>query len=202
MSAYRKFVDTLQSEPRILTPPKPPKAPKANPSEPVSLPVLGGLGTLGAPPMKSRFMPPRVRLCQFQRGPFGTISRMRALPMASMAATCRMPARRSSPQANGWNASHYRRRASRDFLSRGCRDADGWSRRGTRCCISVVSAAPGQLRLRRRFARRENGAVVLRRSPRSRQDSAVSLYGEPRHPTVLFCNVAEACCSIGNLAND
>src|SRR3984893_5080294 len=53
MSAYRKFVDILQSEPRIPTPPKPPKAPKANPSEPVSLPVLGGLGTLGAPPIKN-----------------------------------------------------------------------------------------------------------------------------------------------------
>jgi hypothetical protein len=46
MSAYRKFVDILQSEPRIPTPPKPAKAPKANPSEPVSLPVLGSLGTL------------------------------------------------------------------------------------------------------------------------------------------------------------
>jgi len=53
MSAYRKFVDTLQSEPRIPTPPKPPNAPKANLSEPVSLPVLGGLGTLGAPPIKN-----------------------------------------------------------------------------------------------------------------------------------------------------
>jgi len=49
MSAYRKFVDTLQREPRTPTPPKPPKVPKANPSEPVSLPVLGGLGALGAP---------------------------------------------------------------------------------------------------------------------------------------------------------
>jgi hypothetical protein len=53
MSAYRKFVDTLQSEPQIPTSPKPPKAPKANPSEPVSLPVLGGLGTLGALPLKN-----------------------------------------------------------------------------------------------------------------------------------------------------
>ena len=53
MSAYRKFVDILQSEPRIPTPPKPPKAPKANPSEPVCLPVLGGLGTLGAPPIEN-----------------------------------------------------------------------------------------------------------------------------------------------------
>jgi hypothetical protein len=53
MSAYRKFLDTLQSEARIPTPPKPPKAPKANPSEPVSLPVLGGLGGLGAPPIKN-----------------------------------------------------------------------------------------------------------------------------------------------------
>ena len=53
MSAYRKFVDTLQSEPRIPAPPKPPNAPKANPSEPVSLPVLGGLGTLGAPPIRN-----------------------------------------------------------------------------------------------------------------------------------------------------
>jgi hypothetical protein len=48
MSAYRKFVDTLQSGPRTPAPPKPPNAPKANPSEPVSLPVLGGLGALGA----------------------------------------------------------------------------------------------------------------------------------------------------------
>jgi hypothetical protein len=58
MSAYRKFVDSLQSEPRIPAPPKPPKAPKApktNPSEPVSLPVLGGLGTLGALPIKNEF---------------------------------------------------------------------------------------------------------------------------------------------------
>ena len=53
MSAYRKFVDTLQSELRTPAPPKPSKAPKANPSEPVSLPVLGGLGTLGAPPIKN-----------------------------------------------------------------------------------------------------------------------------------------------------
>jgi hypothetical protein len=52
MSAYRKFIDTLQSEPRPPAPPKPPKAPKANPSEPVSLPVLGGLGTLGTPPLE------------------------------------------------------------------------------------------------------------------------------------------------------
>ena len=53
MSAYRKFVDTLQREPRTPAPPKPPKVPKANPSEPVSLPILGGLGTLGAPPIKN-----------------------------------------------------------------------------------------------------------------------------------------------------
>src|SRR6202040_650413 len=53
MSAYRKFVDTLQSELRTPAPPKPPKAPKANPSEWVSLPVLGDLGTLGAPPIKN-----------------------------------------------------------------------------------------------------------------------------------------------------
>ena len=56
MSAYRKFVDTLQSEPRIPAPPKPPKPPKAlkaNPCGPVGLPVLGGLGTLGAPPIKN-----------------------------------------------------------------------------------------------------------------------------------------------------
>src|SRR3977135_356400 len=57
MSPYRKFVDTLQSEPRIPTPPKPPNAPKANPSEPVSLPVLGGLGTLGAPTLKNETSP-------------------------------------------------------------------------------------------------------------------------------------------------
>jgi hypothetical protein len=56
MSAYRKFVDTLQSELRTPEPPKTPKAPKApkaNPSEPFGLPVLGGLGTLGAPPLKN-----------------------------------------------------------------------------------------------------------------------------------------------------
>jgi hypothetical protein len=53
MSAYRKFVDILQSELRTPAPPKAPKAPKANPSEPVSLPVLGGLGTLGAPPIRN-----------------------------------------------------------------------------------------------------------------------------------------------------
>src|SRR5947208_17188871 len=57
MSAYRKFVDTLQSEPRIPAPPKPPKAPKANPSEPVSLTILGGLGTLGAPTLKNETSP-------------------------------------------------------------------------------------------------------------------------------------------------
>jgi hypothetical protein len=57
MSAYRKFVDTLQSELRTPAPPKPPKTPKANPSEPVSLPVLGGLGTLGAPPIKNEISP-------------------------------------------------------------------------------------------------------------------------------------------------
>src|SRR3981081_999526 len=60
MSAYRKFVDILQSEPRIPTPPKPPKAPKANPSEPVGLPVLGGLGTLGALPLKNETSPHAV----------------------------------------------------------------------------------------------------------------------------------------------
>jgi hypothetical protein len=79
---YQKFVDTLNSEPWIPASPKPSKAPKANPSEPVSLPVLGSLGTLGVPPIKneSRFIPPRVRPCHFQRGPFGMISRLRALP--------------------------------------------------------------------------------------------------------------------------
>jgi hypothetical protein len=51
MSAYRKFVDTLQSELRTPAPPKPPKAPKANP--PVSLPILGDLGILGAPLIKN-----------------------------------------------------------------------------------------------------------------------------------------------------
>lgn len=45
-------------------------------------------------------------------------------------------------------------------------------------------------------------AFMHRRSPRSRRDGAVSLRGELRHPTVLFRNVVEACCSIGNLAND
>jgi hypothetical protein len=52
VSAYRKFIDTLQSEPWTPTPPKPPKAPKANPGEGVSLPVLGGLDTLDAAPLK------------------------------------------------------------------------------------------------------------------------------------------------------
>jgi hypothetical protein len=59
MSAYRKFVDTLQSELRTPAPPKTPKAPKANPSEPFGLPVLGGLGglgTLGAPPIKNEIL--------------------------------------------------------------------------------------------------------------------------------------------------
>jgi hypothetical protein len=44
--------------------------------------------------------------------------------------------------------------------------------------------------------------AFMRRSPRSRRDSAMSLRGELRHPTVLLRNVAEACCSIGNLASD
>jgi hypothetical protein len=57
MSAYRKFVVTLQREPRIRTPPKPPKTPKANPSEPVSLPILGDLGALGAPTLKNETSP-------------------------------------------------------------------------------------------------------------------------------------------------
>jgi hypothetical protein len=48
VSAYRKFIDTLQSEPWTPTPPKPPKTPK----ERVSFPVLGDLGTLGAAPLK------------------------------------------------------------------------------------------------------------------------------------------------------
>jgi hypothetical protein len=122
MSAYRKFIDTLQSEPRI---PAPPKAPKAHPSEPVSLPVLGGLGTLGAPPIKNEISlhaatPPPVSFSAR-----AVLDDLRPLPMASVAAKCRLPAQRSSPQANGWNASHYRRRASRDFLSRGRRGADG-----------------------------------------------------------------------------
>jgi hypothetical protein len=57
MSAYRKFVDTLQSGPRIPAPPKPPKAPKANLSEPVGLPILGGLGGLGASTLKNETSP-------------------------------------------------------------------------------------------------------------------------------------------------
>jgi hypothetical protein len=57
MSAYRKFVEILQSELRTPVPPKPPKAPKANPSEPVCVPVLGGLGTLGAPSLKNETSP-------------------------------------------------------------------------------------------------------------------------------------------------
>jgi hypothetical protein len=52
MSAYRKFVDTPQSEPRSPAPPKPPKTPKADPSEPVSLPTIGGLGALAAASVK------------------------------------------------------------------------------------------------------------------------------------------------------
>ncbi len=52
MSAYRKFIDTLQSEPWTPTPPKPPKAPNATPVEPVSLPRLGGLGTLDDAPFE------------------------------------------------------------------------------------------------------------------------------------------------------
>lgn len=57
MSGYRKFIDTLQSELRTPTPPKPPKTPKANPREAVSLPVLGGLGTLGARTLKNEISP-------------------------------------------------------------------------------------------------------------------------------------------------
>jgi hypothetical protein len=52
VSAYRKFIDTLQSELWTATPPKPPKAPKEIPSEPVALPVLDGLGTLDGAPAK------------------------------------------------------------------------------------------------------------------------------------------------------
>jgi hypothetical protein len=48
VSAYRKFIDTLQSEPWTPTPPKPPKTPK----QPVGFPVLGDLGTLGAAPLE------------------------------------------------------------------------------------------------------------------------------------------------------
>jgi hypothetical protein len=48
VSAYRKFIDTLQSEPWTPTPPKLPKAPK----EPVGFPDLGVLGTLDAAPLK------------------------------------------------------------------------------------------------------------------------------------------------------
>ncbi len=53
MTAYCKFVDTLQIEPNIARSPKPPKASKADPSDAVSHPVLGGLGALGAPPLKN-----------------------------------------------------------------------------------------------------------------------------------------------------
>lgn len=52
MSAYRKFVDSLESESWTSTPPKPSKPPKTDPSEPVSLPVLGGLDALAAVPLK------------------------------------------------------------------------------------------------------------------------------------------------------
>jgi hypothetical protein len=52
MSAYRKFIDTLQSEPRTPAPPKPPKTPKADPSESVSPLGLGGLGALAAAAVK------------------------------------------------------------------------------------------------------------------------------------------------------
>jgi hypothetical protein len=57
MNTYRKFVDTLQSELRTPAPPNPPKVPKANPSEPDGLPVLGGLGTLGAATLKNETSP-------------------------------------------------------------------------------------------------------------------------------------------------
>jgi hypothetical protein len=48
VSAYRQFIDTLQSEPWTPTPPKPPETPK----ERVSFPDLGDLGTLEAAPPK------------------------------------------------------------------------------------------------------------------------------------------------------
>jgi hypothetical protein len=99
MSGYRKFVDTLQTEPRTPTPPKPPKAPKANPSEPVSLPVLGGLGTLGAPPIKNE-----ISLHAATRSPLSFSARpilddfKEGSATTSTAVTFRLPTQRSSPR--------------------------------------------------------------------------------------------------------
>jgi hypothetical protein len=67
VSAYRKFIDILQSEPRIPEAPKPAKAPKANPSERVSLPTLAGLGALAAAPIK---VEKAVRASKHPRAPF------------------------------------------------------------------------------------------------------------------------------------
>jgi hypothetical protein len=67
MSAYRKFVDTLQRKPQTPTPPKPPKVPKDNPGEPLSPPVLGNLGTLGAPPIKNEISLHAASFNQCQR---------------------------------------------------------------------------------------------------------------------------------------
>ena len=127
MSAYRKFVDTLQSEPLIPAPPKPPKAPKDNPGEPVSLPVLGGLGTLGAPPIKNE-----IWLDAATRPPVPFSARAvwddfkdEGAANGEHGSDMTFAEKPSSTQANGWIASRYRRRASRDFLSRGRRDADG-----------------------------------------------------------------------------
>ena len=124
MSAYRKFVDTLQSEPRIPTPPKPPKAPKANPSEPVSPPILGGLGTLGAPPIKNEISldaatrPPlpfsaRATLDDFQDEGAANSEHGSDMPLAGTIAPGKWMERVALPAS------------SRDFLSRGRRDADG-----------------------------------------------------------------------------
>jgi hypothetical protein len=127
MSAYRKFVDTLQSDSRIPPPPKPPKAPKANPSEPVSLPVLGGLGTLGAPPIKNE-----ISLHAATPPPLSFSARAIWDDLQDEGAAngdngSGMPLAGTAIIAPGkWvDVSRYRRRASRDFLSRGHRDADG-----------------------------------------------------------------------------
>jgi hypothetical protein len=177
MSAYRKFVDTLQNEPRTPTPPKPPKTPKANPSEPVSLPVLGGLDTLGAPPIKNESSPhaatppplsfsARAILDDFKNEGAANGKQGSDMPLAGTAIIApgkwveriALPASSEPGFSEPWPPRRGRiesREHAAAFLLR------MW-------CL-------GQLWLRRQFAWRENGAVVLRRSPRSRRDSAVSL---------------------------
>ena len=128
MSPYRKFVDTLECEPRIPAPPKPPNLPKANPSESVSLPVLGDLGTLGAPPIKNEISlhaptprPPlsfsaRAILDDFEDEGTANGERGSDMPFAGTA----IIAPRKWVERIALPAS-----SEPDFLSRGRPDADG-----------------------------------------------------------------------------